>query len=189
MVRTTRSSSRIAALGGDAAKAEAAVPAASVKTAAKKKAPVAKEAKPAAAAKKETKKEAPKETKKAKEAKAPAAKKGKETKTKEPEEKAAPAEAKKADESPPDEAAGKSVTVEACKQWNAFKSRAGLITKAVGDKAVVTVNAEKPGKGNFVVRVGGKKVVELLAMNRPFPPLKALNMEEVCANVLKALEA
>jgi hypothetical protein len=64
-----------------------------------------------------------------------------------------------------------------------------LITKAVGDKAVVTINAEKPGKGNFVVRVGGKKVVELLAMNRPFPPLKALNMEEVCANVLKALEA
>jgi hypothetical protein len=59
----------------------------------------------------------------------------------------------------------------------------------VGGKAVVTVNAEKPGKGNFVVRVGGKKVVELLAMNRPFLSLKALNMEEVCANVLKALEA
>lgn len=54
---------------------------------------------------------------------------------------------------------------------------------------MVTVNAEKPGKGNFVVRVGGKVVVELLAMQRPFSPLKALNMEEVCANVLKALEA
>jgi hypothetical protein len=53
----------------------------------------------------------------------------------------------------------------------------------------VTINAEKPGKGNFVVRVGGQKVVELLGMSRPFPPLKALNMEEVCANVLKALEA
>jgi hypothetical protein len=53
----------------------------------------------------------------------------------------------------------------------------------------VTINAEKPGRGNFVVLVGGKKVVELLGMKRPFPPLKALDMEEVCANVLKALEA
>jgi hypothetical protein len=59
----------------------------------------------------------------------------------------------------------------------------------VGSKAVVTINAEKPGKGNFVVRVGGEKIVELLAMARPFNPMKALNMEEVCANVLKALEA
>jgi hypothetical protein len=64
-----------------------------------------------------------------------------------------------------------------------------LISKAVGNKAVVTINSEKPGKGNFVVRVGGKKVVELLSMKRPFPPLKALDMKEVCANVLKALEA
>jgi hypothetical protein len=64
-----------------------------------------------------------------------------------------------------------------------------LIFKAVGDKAVVTINAEKPGKGNFVVRVGEKKVVELLGLTRPFPSLKALDMKEVCANVLKALEA
>jgi hypothetical protein len=186
MVRTTRSSTRIAALGGDPAKAAAAIPAASVKTAAKKKAPAAvKETKPAAAA---AKKETPKETKKAKETKAPAAKKTKEAK-KPAAEKAAPAEAKKAEDSPPDEAAGKSVSVEASKQWNAFKTRANLIVKAVGDKAVVTINAEVPGNGNFVVRVGEKKVVELLGLKRPFPPLKALDMKEVCANVLKALDA
>lgn len=54
---------------------------------------------------------------------------------------------------------------------------------------MVKINAEKPGRGNFVVRVGEKKVVELLAMKRPFAPLKALDMEEVCVNVIKALEA
>jgi hypothetical protein len=58
----------------------------------------------------------------------------------------------------------------------------------VGDKASVLVNAEKPGKGNFVVRVYGKPVVELLGLNRPFPRLKALNMEEVSNSVLAAIE-
>jgi hypothetical protein len=40
------------------------------------------------------------------------------------------------------------------------------------------------------VRVTGvdRPIVELLGMKRPFPPLKALDMEEVAANVLKALE-
>jgi hypothetical protein len=37
------------------------------------------------------------------------------------------------------------VTVEACKQWNAFKSRAAKIQKAVGDKATVEINKEKVG--------------------------------------------
>jgi calcineurin-like phosphoesterase len=61
----------------------------------------------------------------------------------------------------------------------------------LGDKAVVKINPEKPGKGNFVVRVDGKElaVVELLGMNRPFSSLKALDMEKVCGDVLKAIEA
>ena len=46
----------------------------------------------------------------------------------------------------------------------------------------------QPGRGNFVVSVNGHNVVELLGLKRPFPPLKALNMEEVNANVLKALD-
>jgi hypothetical protein len=58
----------------------------------------------------------------------------------------------------------------------------------VGDAATVVVNEEKPGRGNFVVRVNGKPVVELLALKRPFPPLKALDMDDVAAQVLKAIE-
>lgn len=83
------------------------------------------------------------------------------------------------------------VTVEACKQWGAFKTRANKIAKAVGDKAVVQINKEKPGKGNFVVRVSGVKdpIVELLGMKRPFPPLKALDMDDICAKVLEALSS
>jgi hypothetical protein len=53
----------------------------------------------------------------------------------------------------------------------------------------VVVNPEPPGKGNFVVRVNnGEPVVELLAMKRPFPPLKALDMDDVVAQVLKHVE-
>lgn len=61
----------------------------------------------------------------------------------------------------------------------------------MGDKAKISINAEKPGKGNFVVRVSGQDapLVELLGLKRPFPPLKALDMEEVCEKVLQAIEA
>ena len=53
------------------------------------------------------------------------------------------------------------------------------------------INGTKPGKGNFIVRVVGKDepVIELLAMKRPFPPLKALDMDDVCEQVVKALES
>jgi hypothetical protein len=48
----------------------------------------------------------------------------------------------------------------------------------------------QPGKGNFVVRVAGVEdpIVELLAMKRPFPSLKALDMDEVSNQVLAAVE-
>lgn len=52
----------------------------------------------------------------------------------------------------------------------------------------MVINKDKPGRGNFVVRVGGVAVVELRGLKRPFPALKALDMEEVAAKVLKALE-
>lgn len=51
------------------------------------------------------------------------------------------------------------------------------------------INEEKPGRGNFVVRVDGreKPVVKLLGMKRPFPALKALDMDEIAEKVKKAL--
>ena len=40
------------------------------------------------------------------------------------------------------------------------------------------------------MRISGKEepIVELLGMTRPFAPLKALDMEDVCKKVLMALE-
>jgi len=57
--------------------------------------------------------------------------------------------------------------------------------------ASVEVNPEKPGRGNFVVRVSGveEPVIELLGLKRPFPPLKALDMDDVNQQVIDAIEA
>jgi translation initiation factor 1 (eIF-1/SUI1) len=69
-------------------------------------------------------------------------------------------------------------------------TRAKKIVQAVGSIAKVEINQAKPGKGNFVVRVSGvdEPIVELTAMKRPFPALKALDMDEVSRKVLTALE-
>lgn len=160
MVRATRSSARLSAAGKDAP--------------AKKKEEV--KAPPPKKGKKTTKKEEEPEPNVEEE------KKEIETKdqdTKEDDEKPA---AKKDTEK-----TSKIVTIEACKQWGAFKTRAAKIQKAVGDKAVVEINKEKPGRGNFVVKVDGKTIVELLAMKRPFPPLKKLDMDEICGKVIDEL--
>ena len=53
--------------------------------------------------------------------------------------------------------------------------------------ASITVNPEKPRKGCFEVRVGDKAVLSLLDMPRPFTKLKALEMEDVAKDVVKAL--
>ena len=51
----------------------------------------------------------------------------------------------------------------------------------------VSVNLGRPRKGAFVVRTAKKTLVELLAMPRPFPKLKALDMDKVGADVVQAL--
>ena len=47
------------------------------------------------------------------------------------------------------------------------------------------VNEEKPRKGCFEVTVNGETALSLLDMPRPFGKLKALDMEEVAADVIK----
>lgn len=74
-----------------------------------------------------------------------------------------------------------------------FKTRANRIAKYLSEQgcdANVEINREKPGRGNFVVRVEGREepVLELLGMKRPFKDLKALEMEDVGKMVLDALE-
>ena len=87
-----------------------------------------------------------------------------------------------------DESGVKLVSVEACKQWGAFKTRAGKIEQSLKGIAIVKINEEKPGKGNFVVRIEGRDepVLKLEGLKRPFPALKALDMDEVVENI-KAL--
>lgn len=51
------------------------------------------------------------------------------------------------------------------------------------------INKEKPGKGNFVVTIKGtdEPIVSLQGLKRPFPALKALDMEELNSKILEAL--
>ena len=53
--------------------------------------------------------------------------------------------------------------------------------------AVVSINSVKPRKGCFVIKTEKKTVVELLNLARPFPKLKALDMDKVGADTVAAL--
>jgi hypothetical protein len=93
------------------------------------------------------------------------------------------------DEAPEEEVAktGISVTIEACKTCGGM-TKAKSIVKALKGKADAVINPEEPGKGNFVIRVnGGEPIVELLAMKRPFTPVKELDTDEVIAKLLQAV--
>lgn len=77
-------------------------------------------------------------------------------------------------------------------KWSVFKTRANAIVKylsAQGCTSEVEINKDKPGKGNFIVRVEGKDepVLELVGMKRPFADLKSLDMEDVGKLVMEAL--
>ena len=61
------------------------------------------------------------------------------------------------------------------------------LVKAGFPGAKITINEEKPRKGCFEVTVNGDVTLSLLDMPRPFPKLKALDMDEVAADVVKAL--
>ena len=77
---------------------------------------------------------------------------------------------------------------------NLVKTRANKIVKFLAENGCnserVEINKEKPGRGNFVVRVEGKDepILELLGMKRPFKDLKALEMEDIGQMVIDALE-
>lgn len=60
---------------------------------------------------------------------------------------------------------------------------------AIGNETTAAINPEKPGRGNFIVRVNGEPVIELLALQRPFPALKALDMEDVSQQVLDRVKS
>lgn len=75
---------------------------------------------------------------------------------------------------------------------DAFKTRAAKLEAAIKKElpsTTVTINPEKPRKGCFEVTVGSSVVLSLLNMPRPFPKLKALDIEgKVADDVIKALK-
>ncbi|KAJ6856158.1 hypothetical protein NC651_037899 [Populus alba x Populus x berolinensis] len=79
--------------------------------------------------------------------------------------------------------------VDSCsKQCNAFKTRAiqvkdGLLSAFPGIS--VLLNPEKPRRGCFEIREeGGETFISLQNMKRPFPPLKALDMDQVISDII-----
>ncbi|GMI25314.1 hypothetical protein TrCOL_g11913 [Triparma columacea] len=60
-----------------------------------------------------------------------------------------------------------------------FRTRAAKVEQGLKGIAKVVINAEKPNKGAFVITIGSKKVVNLTGLKRPFPKLKALDMDDV----------
>ena len=70
-----------------------------------------------------------------------------------------------------------------------FRNRADRLVKALSKTtATVAVNPDKPGKGNFIVRVKGndEPIVELRGMKRPFKDLKDLDFAELEEKLLAA---
>ncbi|KAL9376031.1 hypothetical protein Peur_030151 [Populus x canadensis] len=92
------------------------------------------------------------------------------------------------DESPAGDAVTKTIVIEHCKQCNAFKTRAiqvkdGLLSAFPGIS--VLLNPEKPRRGCFEIREeGGETFISLQNMKRPFPPLKALDMDRVISGII-----
>jgi hypothetical protein len=83
---------------------------------------------------------------------------------------------------------GGAVAIEACKSWGAFKTRATRLEKALAPvKVAINPQEDRPRKGVFCVTVGGTVVFETGPEPRPFPKLKAIDIDEVVALVKKAL--
>ncbi|CAM8955512.1 unnamed protein product [Rhodiola kirilowii] len=86
----------------------------------------------------------------------------------------------------------KTIVIEHCKQCNAFKTRAFQVKEGLEsaiDGIQVLVNPEKPRRGCFEIREkDGETFISLLDMKRPFPPLKALNMEKVISDIIEKVK-
>jgi hypothetical protein len=106
--------------------------------------------------------------------------------------KAAPAPAASAVSAP---TSGSGVQITSSKACQAFAKRANQVKDIVSKArpgASITIDEQKkegsnPDRGSFVITVGGKKVVELRSMPRPFTAMKALDMEKVANDVIKLL--
>ncbi|AEC07578.1 unnamed protein product [Arabidopsis thaliana] len=91
-----------------------------------------------------------------------------------------------------DDSDKKKIVIEHCKQCKSFKERANEVKEGLEEAVpgiIVTVNPDKPRRGCFEIREeGGETFISLLAMKRPFTPMKELNMEEVIADIVEKIK-
>ncbi|KAJ4772235.1 selenium binding protein [Rhynchospora pubera] len=94
-------------------------------------------------------------------------------------------------ESREEDAKNESITIEACKQCNAFKTRALKVKQALETALPaisVSINPLKPRRGCFEIRQdGGQIFISLLNMPRPFTPMKNLDMDELIQDIINKL--
>lgn len=109
---------------------------------------------------------------------------------------ATPKAVKAADAAPTSKASsGSGIQITSSKACQAFAKRANQVKDIVSKArpgASITIDEQKkegtnPDRGSFVITVGGKTVVELRSMPRPFTAMKALDMEKVAADVINLL--
>ncbi|KAM0953315.1 putative selenoprotein, Rdx-type [Dioscorea sansibarensis] len=86
----------------------------------------------------------------------------------------------------------KKIVIEACKQCNSFKTRA-LHVKDGLEKSIpgieVEINPVKPRRGCFEIRDSSQIFLSLLNMQRPFTPMKNLDMDQVVQDVVQKFQA
>lgn len=109
---------------------------------------------------------------------------------------ATPKAVKAADAAPTSKgSSGSGIQITSSKACQAFAKRANQVKDIVSKArpgASITIDEQKkegtnPDRGSFVITVGGKTVVELRSMPRPFTAMKALDMEKVAADVINLL--
>ena len=87
------------------------------------------------------------------------------------------------------------VSITSSKACQAFAKRHTELEKAIkklNPDVAVNIDVQKkissnPDKGSFIVEVNGKKIVNLVAIPRPFTTMKALDLEKVAKDVVAAL--
>ncbi|KAJ9184167.1 hypothetical protein P3X46_007933 [Hevea brasiliensis] len=91
-----------------------------------------------------------------------------------------------------DDETRKTIVIEHCKQCTSFKTRAIQVKNGL-ENAVpginVLLNPDKPRRGCFEIwEEGGEKFISVLDMNRPFKPMKDLDMEKVISDIIDKIK-
>ncbi|OAY53517.1 uncharacterized protein LOC110612317 [Manihot esculenta] len=91
-----------------------------------------------------------------------------------------------------DDVTKKTIVIEHCKQCSSFKTRATQVKNGlerVVPGIIVLLNPDKPRRGCFEIREeGGEKFISLLDMNRPFKPMKELDMDKVISDIIEKIK-